>query len=144
MEFKFIGSKYQSTKHLDVKELAVLVRNDIKEAIQSNQLPNGKYSVRIKRYSGGRSIDVTISDLEFPIIDREGYLASKLNSDPRVSRYTKIARLTLKVVDLILNQYNFDDSDSMTDYFHVRFYGDAKFDWKYEATETDAINKDTR
>jgi hypothetical protein len=144
MEFKFTGSKYKDTQGLDVKELAALVRADIKEAIKSNQLPKGKYSVRIERYSGGRSINVSISDFEFPIIDREGYLASKTGYDPRVSRYTRIATLALKAVDRILNQYNFDDSDSQTDYFHVRFYGDAKFDWKYEAKETDAIDKDTR
>ena len=89
------GPKYELTKDLDVAEIAKLLRKDIK-----GRFPSIKSSVRIDRYSMGQSINVYLSEF------------GKL--EPHVVK---------SVVQDLMNCYNFDDSDPMTDYFRVRFYG---------------------
>lgn len=110
-----IGSKYEETKHLDIKDIAKLVRQDIKKAVSSGQLAKAKYGVRIRRYAGGRSLDVAIKNFDFPLRGEDHLL-------------TDVASATLQFVRNLVDAYNFDHSDSMTDYFHVRFYGSVDFD----------------
>jgi len=50
-----VGPKYK--RDLDVKDIAKLVRQDIKDAIKGGELPKGKYGVRISRFAGGCSLD---------------------------------------------------------------------------------------
>lgn len=90
------GSKYEETKDLDIAEVAKLVRKDL----AALKLPV-KPSVRISRYSGGQSLDVSV----------------KMERNPEVA----------KKIRAILDSYNFDESDSQSDYFCVRFYGHVTF-----------------
>lgn len=119
MSFKFEGSKYKETKGLDIAEIAKLVRAEIKE-----KHPGIKTSVRIERYAGGRSLNVEIKGVPFKIL-----------STPEGQRYSLLANDLKKSIEGIVNQYNFDNSDSMTDYFHVRFYTHIEFDFKIEEKE---------
>ena len=89
------GSKYQVTKDLDIVEIAKLVRKDIKV-----KLPAIKTSTRVDKYSMGCSINVEI--LEAPIVLKQHYK-------------TEIKK--------ILDSYNYNNSDVMTDYFDYRFSG---------------------
>ena len=95
----YIGSKYEETKDLDIVEIAKLTRKEIKDRVKNRQLPKGKYSVRIMRYSGGQSIDIN----------------AKCNLDSDRRKEIK------KVIENIVNQYNYDAGDSMTDYYSSRF-----------------------
>ncbi len=101
-QYKTVGAKYETTKDLDIAEIAKLVRKDLKEAY-----PRYKFSVRIDRYSMGQSLDVVVSNTD---LVRHSDAADKLQHE----------------VKEIVNAYNFDDSDSMTDYFHVAFYSGVR------------------
>jgi len=117
------GSQYQATKHLNVKEVAKLVRNDLKDPVFEGL----KFSVRIDRFAGGQSLDVTVMDapadfvVENPNYDR---------NDHRSSRYSDNAVALLKVVERVVNKYNYDDSNGMIDYFSTNFYSSVSFDWR--------------
>lgn len=135
------GDKYESR---DVKEIAALVRKDIKDAIAKNELPKGKYSVTIDRFSGGRSCDISVKELEFPVLNKEEVIYRRTNpnwySEGRAGKlYTEVATLALEKLTSILNQYRRDDSDGMIDYFNTNFYGHAKIDYDLERKEESEI-----
>ena len=89
------GSRYEATKDLDIAEVAKLVRKDIK-----SDIPTIKTSVRVQRYSMGCSINVEM--LEYSIVLKLHYR---------------------KQIRKILDSYNYDKSDVMTDYFDYKFAG---------------------
>lgn len=136
---KFIGSKFD--KSLTTKEIAARVRKEIKGAVKSSELPKAKYSVRIDSYSMGSSINIAIKAVPFAVLNPKrvvleaGDLSYLWRSYNVEARYTAEAATILERVEQMLQSYNFDDSDSMTDYFHVNFYGHVKFDWCEESAE---------
>lgn len=136
-----IGNKYEDTKNLDIKEIAKMIRKDIKKA-----LPNLKTSVKISRYSMGQSIDVEIKNADFNPINeqyvRDMYSADGeylYNNDTTASRFSVIGETTLNAVNQIVQAYNYDNSDSMTDYFDVRFYGQVNYCSDFRQTQTQAL-----
>ena len=54
-------------------------------------------------------------------------------------RYTPEVVDALAKLNAIHASYNYDNSDIMTDYFNVRFYGNAVIDWKIEDGERAAM-----
>lgn len=111
-------------RNLDVTEIAKLMRQAIKA-----ELPGVKCSVRIQRYSGGRSINITLLEAPFncePVIpmqqwyedhDRQGIQRPwRENFDPAM------VEAMAKLKD-IHGRWNRDNSDSMSDYFDVNYYG---------------------
>jgi hypothetical protein len=140
---KFVGTKYN--KDLNTTQIAALVRQEIKLMVKSKALPKAKYSIRTAYFAGGSSIDVTIKTPSFAILNPKrleleardpNFQWQTHASEPR---YTPEASSALEKIKKILASYNFDDSDSMTDYFHVRFYGDVKFDWREESAEREKV-----
>lgn len=129
------GSKYAATKNLSRVEIAKLIRLDIKAAVASKALPKAKYSVTTERYAGGGSIDIRISKIEgIKVFDEAALLhfhddknATTFFGDTGYSKETKAA---LAKLNEIHNSYNFDGSDSQSDYFHVRYYGTVHLDWQ--------------
>jgi hypothetical protein len=107
----FKGNKYTETQNLDIKEIAKLVRADLK------QFKDCKFSVSIERYSMGQSLNVYIMQTPFDVYE---YIEEE-------RKYTLRANNLVTEVKNILNQYNYDNSDSMTDYFDTRFYSDIRF-----------------
>ena len=107
-----IGCKYWETRDLDIKEVAKLVRADIKEWVDRGSLPLQKYSVKIERYRGGQSINISTAN---------GTFKSKI--DPKRRFDAAQVRLDLQY---ILDQYNYDGSHGMYDWSDVRFYTDVK------------------
>lgn len=105
MSYKFTGSKYQETKDLDVAEIAKLIRTDLKQAFSEY-----KFSVRIERFSMGQSINVIIKETDIN------------------DRFSDQAEELVKEVKEIIEQYNFDDSDMLSDYSHVRFYSHVRIE----------------
>ena len=120
----FEGGKYQETKDLDVTEIAKLLRKELKE-----KLPGFKFSIRCEKFAGGSSIRISITkwadgfkwwndDYKKGEEPQYGSPESKLFWSQENNEGKEI----LETVKQVANQYNFDDSDGMIDYFHVAFY----------------------
>ena len=122
------GSKYESVKGLPMREITALMRKDIKAAVKAGELPaDFKYSVTIRGGSvntvatSPRAIYAAEPDTyDFPITfnyETEEYVAAY------GSRRTVEASKVYAVLTEITESYNYDGSDTMTDYFNVNFYG---------------------
>ena len=118
------GDKYDGS--MDVKDIAKLVRADIKSMIKAGGLPKGKYSVKIERFAGGQSLDIEIKEIDCQIVDLEYFLYPETNQWNHF--YTKEAQAFETMLKAIVWQYNHDGSDSMTDYFDVNFYSNVRYD----------------
>lgn len=139
------GKKYQAVKNLSLKDIAKLIRQEIRETY-----PEWKISVRVDHHS---SIDLRVKDSPIKLYNKEWailYIEAKETKDwskfseatrPYINRqynHEKLERFTdeaKKIFDnfkLIVEQYNFDDSDSQTDYFHVNYYTSIGVDWECE------------
>lgn len=116
------GSKY--SKDLDIKAIAKLVRADIKASVKDGALPAANYSVRLERFSGGRSLTVTVSGLPFELLNEERVLAD--HDEPRAFHHgnrRSIGAISVdRQLERIMGAYNFDGSDIQSDYFNVNFY----------------------
>lgn len=132
-----VGDKYETTKSLDVAEIAKLVRKDIKSCKKIGVIPKGaKVSVRISRFSGGTSIDMTIREVPGMQVHNPAWLDWGINPETKhkayptlveLPRYTPEAKDLKETLTSIVNRYNYDKSDSMTDYYNVRFYEHITF-----------------
>jgi len=125
--YKFVGSKYDPD--LDVVEIAKRVRKDLK-----GEYPGCRFSVRIQRFSMGRSLDVTIKHTDLQVVNPDwvrfrvenpGWHDARSNAP---APYTSEGEALFKRVKEIVQAYNFDDSDSMSDYYHVNFSQKVEFD----------------
>lgn len=102
MVAKIKGKKYEATKDLDIAEIAKLVRQELKELLGAY-----KISVRVHRYSMGQAINVWITGTQ---------------TEERSTEAKKIEAQARQVLD----QYNYDDSDSLSDYYDVRFASNVR------------------
>lgn len=136
------GANYQPD--LGITEIAKLVRAKLKE-----QYPACKFSVTVEKYSGGCSMSVRLMAAPFAAIatpdpDKipnraltwgvEQAMKSWQNLADRqhhqVNHYyiqddyymTEEAKEVLGAATKLANSFNYDDSDSMIDYFHTNFY----------------------
>jgi hypothetical protein len=136
----FYGSKFEETKDLDVKDVAKLIRAEIKAIKKAGvYLPKAlKVSVKISRYSGGQSLDIVIKGVPFKVL-RQEFLAHVTNNPyaslQGVERYTPQAKAVMATLTEIMESYNRDQSDTISDYFSVKFYGDVNF--CYEVTNAE-------
>jgi hypothetical protein len=128
------GSKYDATRDLRNPEIAKRIRADIK-ALGLNGV---KVSVTTKSYSGGGSIDVKITALphDFKVMSEKAASWRKQFGDNRDGpfhwadgRSTELSELLAKLT-AIHGSYNRDNSDTMVDYFDVRYYGSVDLDWQ--------------
>lgn len=153
-ENEYRGSKYDATKGLSLKEVAKRIRQDIKQMIAAGTLPKGlKVSVRMDGYNALR-VNVMAVPESVRVYNPDYARATKNFTDysnPDVYGYRAIARYTeefnriLETLDANTNSYNRDNSDTMTDYFDVRFYdGRATLAWEaakaVEARESVDLN----
>ena len=136
------GSKYDID--LDIKEIAKRLRKQLKA-----KFPKCKFSITIERYSMGQSMSLSLMEAPFIAItgrrDRDfidGQEVFTIKPDEgthaQISQYafsdpydtgnsngyilSHEAWDTMKYACRAVASYNFDDSDSMTDYFHTNFY----------------------
>ena len=137
-------------KGRDVTAIAKLVRQDIADAVRRGALPAAKYAIRTKRYSGGRELRVTISDVRIP-----GAILLKVYNESRLRRemqgkdgshdeqgravpfYSEPARQLLQRVEDIVEQYNKSATHGQSDYYENEFFGAVEFDHRW----TDAIRE---
>ena len=133
------GERYSETKELFTTDIAKRIRTDIKTAIQNKQIPDIRTSVRTKYFSGGSSIDIEIVEMPFNPLNKTR-IKEELDNPNEISHedvYTAEAEQVRQFLKSIMNSYNYDGSDIMTDYFDVRFYGsvDIGFDFTEKCRE---------
>ncbi len=100
--------------------------------------------MRISRFAGGRSLDVTVDEVPFPIVNEERVRRDALEPHAYhpncLPLFTDGARALLARVEQVTAAYNYDGSDIASDYFHVDFYGHARFRWDgQEQREREAL-----
>ena len=124
----YTGNKYEQVKNLDIKEIAKLVRQDLKK------FKDCKFSVSIERFSMGRALNVTLicsSDLKKFTTFKSEYCDLRVVFEPSFKNE----------LENIINQYNFDKSDSQTDYSHVNFYTSLEIDHNFKNKKLDQLQK---
>ena len=109
MTTEVIGSKYNQVKDLDIKDIAKLVREDLKK------YKDCKFSVSIHRYANGRSLIVKLTDCS-DLNKIQIYNSEYCSNKPILSNNFQ------DEVKSIINQYNFDKSHLQSDYYHVNFH----------------------
>lgn len=133
---EFGDKKYE---HLDVKEIAKLLRADYKSAF-----PDMKISVRISRYSMGQSITAQVKqiprkyllnwdEIEQHIIcsnnydeDNMDYFKEKYDNNENCIAFMKDA--IYEQLQDIHNKYNCGEVEYYTDYYHTNYYGRCDVD----------------
>lgn len=114
-EYRWTGSNY---KGQHAREVVELVRRWLKETY-----PRYTFSVRRPDYN---SIYISLMQADFEAFTA----ASGIKTYADINHYhiesdtdlTERAREVMQNVCAFVQSYNFDDSDSMTDYFHTNFY----------------------
>lgn len=107
------GSKYAGWQ--DAATIAKNVRADIKQAQKDGSLPKDiKVSVRCEKYSMGQSVNVTLT----------GWSPDAIRTD---DGYTPAARAAITAFDRYREAYNRNNSDPMTDYYDVTYYGNTSW-----------------
>lgn len=127
-DYKFTWSKYRDTANLSTTQIAKLVRSELRAKFPQKKWY--KFSVRTDYFAWGSSIDVDIVAVPFKILTDEHIEAVKNNENlsyRNIKRFTPEAEELERASKAILNQYNFDDSDSQTDYFHVNYYWHVQY-----------------
>jgi hypothetical protein len=135
------GEKYQPG--MDAVDITKLMRQDIKAAIKAGLLPDGKYSVRLRRYSGGQSIDMTASHLQTCKLVLNPERVQWEKEHPHLvnphNRYTAEGDRILEELKSIHNAYNYDGSDTMSDCYNVNYYGHPDYDWQWLREQENTI-----
>lgn len=134
------GSKYDATRGLSSADIAARIRNDIKAEQKAGRIAKGfKISTRKHSYSGGYSIDVTITAVPEGFRYYSEKAASWNKQFPNAAYRIPLSRddqhgpeylAIIEQLRRLHGAYNRDNSDSMVDYFDTRFYGDVSLDWQ--------------
>lgn len=126
----FEGAAYRATERLDITEIAKRVRVGLKNAAELGALPEGMtWKVTIDRFSGGQSLDVRLSGMpdSWQFVS-PGLPADYPNGVKQNGGDTPEATAVVELVKSMVDSYNYDDSDAMTDYFNVRFWGHVRIE----------------
>jgi hypothetical protein len=129
------GSKYKRGEYISTTEIAKLIRADIKLAVKVAKaaaapgsvavhdafaaMPAGlKFSVTSACYTFGSSIHIVVKDIpaEWGYVKEDRYGQERDVPSPALDALGAELRA-------IMNAYNYDNSDHMTDYIDVQFYG---------------------
>lgn len=117
-------------KNWDEKDIAAEVRKHLRE-----RFPEVKFSLRCGRSGYTGSINGEILAAPY---GREHIMKDRRTGEPDRWGYMQNSdelEAVLKYFDAYLQSYNYDNSDYMTDYFDVGFYGRFEIASKYEQTE---------
>ena len=126
------GEKYAETADLDIKEIAKLVRKELKKKFPAKD--GWKWGVRISRYSGGQSLNIKIKSVpEGQKIFNLEYLAYEADYQylriHEVPMYESEITEALEYAEEVTSCFNRKNIDSMSDYFDVHFYSSVGVDW---------------
>lgn len=129
------GSHYEETKQIPVKEIAAMIRAEIKAMVAAGDLPaDWKYSVRLRRASMMVAIDIeiripdAIRDLirEFEAETGDYW---RRDSDRFVDRYgtLRVLQDTRDKIEALHAKYNYYGRDFYGDGCDVRYFGNITF-----------------
>jgi len=114
-------------EYKDITDIAKAVREFVK-----TKYPKSKFSITTEKYSGGRSLSVTLMSAPFnPIVDDKFWSVSTDNK-----KYYSVNQFYIETSEALsgeakkvfseirefYNQFNYNNSDPQTDYFSVGFY----------------------
>lgn len=131
------GSKYDETRELDVRDVAKLVRAELKA------LRGFKCAVRIARFSGGESLKVEVVSVPagFRVLNRERLAWEREHPRQHCTHLAIFSDEAIAIQDRIaamVAAYNRNASDTMIDYFDVRFYASVSFSYELTKAERNA------
>jgi hypothetical protein len=129
MNYNNAHSKFDPS--LNIKEIAKRLRKEIKNMQKLGIYTGMKVSVRIERYSGGQSLNVTITKWDGQL-HNPNWIAADQDDRHEYHRHTPKVLKALEVLKQLANQWNYDNSDSMVDYFDVNYYTHVKVDWELD------------
>ena len=124
---------------LNYSDIAKQIRKDLKEEFKKDF----KFSVQTNTYAGWWSIDLYILKWNIDFYTPEYTRAFILYWDTCLQRYrdemdslyseryTREGKNAIAKVERIHNQYNHNNSDSMTDYYDVNYAWQVKI-WKWD------------
>ena len=107
-----IGKKYEQVKDLDIKEIAKLIRKDLK------QFKDCQLNVSISRSANCQTLTVKLKKCD------------DSNKIIKENDYISICPNFHKQIKDVINQYNFDKSHLPSDYCHVNFFTHISCDLK--------------
>ena len=116
-EYGWCGSRYDSS--LRTADISARIKVYTKE-----RYPDYKFSVRTELFSMGAAIHVRLVSGPVPALapDCERSYISTMSEIRNYPGITDEVRAVMSDVIDYANSYNYDDSDSMIDYFDTRFY----------------------
>lgn len=123
------GEAYEETRHLSLRELALLLRARLRELWAMH-----RFSVRCGR---GRMLTVTIASWEGDVLSPAWLAKVRLlphHTEPRVSLHPGPAAELLRGVEREVARYNFVEEVPYSDSLNVRFHSDVVFSSKLETT----------
>ena len=137
---------YLYDKDRQVKDDAASIRRTIRTMAKAGVLPaDWKYSVRYSSFAGGCAIDIAAtSPRPTYAADPRPYDTTVYNRDTgewvfnRIDRMSREARAVEDALEELHAAHNHDGSDSMTDYFDVKFYGSVRVDTAEGVPQYDA------
>lgn len=137
------GEKFDPDMY-DAAEIAKHIRADVKSAYDAGLLPAGTtVAVTTDKYSMGQSINMVLRGVP----DNKVRSFMRLPEAGEVNEWTPYSKALDKVMERLVDAYNKQDVDSMTDYSHVRYYGFSRIETEHEAawrTEQTARRKAAR
>jgi hypothetical protein len=139
------GAKYD--RRLSTREIAALVRAEIKAATGKTIPKSTKVSVRSESFSGGSAIRLTVTAVPagFGICNPERVVRQAAEPHRHIDAvhcpyFTAEAEALLETITNLCQAYNRNNSDSSSDYFDVNFYGGhAQFSYELQNASRDAI-----
>lgn len=128
----FVGAKYE--KDRSMKEIARLVKIDIAEQVKAENLPKAKYTVRYSS-AHGQSLKIRVSELPagFDLLNPKRVASERSDAHGWYGQYPRFSengRAFRDALNEIGRAYQFDRSDSASDFYNVNFYLDAEVDHK--------------
>lgn len=115
---RFVGSNYK--RDMSNKEIAATVKKHL-----SHRFPGTKWSVTTAGYN---SVNVYLVSAPYENAKGCENMREWAEKSPELSAILDYAKK-------LLQSYNYDDSDSMTDYFDVNFYETVNIAYNYQQTE---------
>lgn len=133
---RFRGSRYESTRDLDLAEIAKLVRADLRDLVKRGF----KCAVRISRFSGGQSLKVEVKSTPqgFRVLNQERLAWEREHPHQHCTHLAIFSDEAIEVqrkIESLVASYNRDNSDTQTDYFDVRFYSSVSFAFELTRAE---------
>lgn len=130
------GTLYAATKDMSTKDVAAHLRRCVKQAAKDGLISSAyRYSVRHRwaTHSPCIDLDIIVPDALVDMLHEfetahgrwtSEWCAEQMRDNPKWAPLAELRATYLLLTDMH-NAYNYDGSDTMTDYFDVRFYGRA-------------------